>query len=325
MLMTSMAFPNLVQTIPHQKLIVPRRENRRGDINKNTDPGVAVVEGEGLAPEEDGGHYARAEVTGEVRGDGVDGEAPDHGRVGEADGEGDGDGGDERVGRVQARPDDDADEAVDEELLEEQEALVRLVGVRKHAEDGGGPAVEHGRAFFGDGGGFEGLDFGPVRPHKDQSRHERAEYLAEYVMRDFPPREARPDGEANGDSGVEMPAGYGSAGDDGEGDTDSETKADLEDVAVERDGECACRVHGEGCNSSDPGEDVEEDACCFGHHLAENTRTCVLEVELALANWWGWDDMTGDMPFESFRGANFDVMSMEAMEITVGIPVRHGV
>ena len=38
---------------------------------------------------------------------------------------------------------------------------------------------------------------------------------------------------------------------------------------------------------------VEEDAGSFSHHLSKDTRTIVLEVELALRDCFGWDDMTG--------------------------------
>lgn len=113
--MHRMPLPNNLQAIPHKELIVPRREQRRRHINQDGDPGVILV-GEGLATEEYRGDDARAQVTGEIGGDGYAGEAPDHSGVGETYGEGDGDGGYEGVGGVQARPEYDADEGVDEEF-----------------------------------------------------------------------------------------------------------------------------------------------------------------------------------------------------------------
>lgn len=123
--MHRMPLANRTQTIPHQKLIIPRREDGRGDIHQDGDPAIVEI-GEGFAAEEDGGDDAGAQVTGEVGADGDVGEAPDHGAVGQADGEGRADGGDERVGRVEVGPDDDADEGVDEEFGEEEEAEVSI-------------------------------------------------------------------------------------------------------------------------------------------------------------------------------------------------------
>ena len=141
LLVHRMARLDLLQAVPHQELVVARGEDGGGDVDQDGDPRVAVVGGEDAAAEKRGGRHAGAEVTGQVGGDGVAGEAPHHGGVGEADGEGDGGRGDEGVGRVQARPDHDADVAVHEELLEEEEALVGLVGVGDHAGDAGDAAV----------------------------------------------------------------------------------------------------------------------------------------------------------------------------------------
>ena len=123
MLMHRMPLRNLPQTISHQEFIVSGRENGGGDINQDGDPAVVEIS-EGFAAEEYGGHDAGAEIAGEVGADGDVGEAPDHGSVGEADGEGGAGGGDEGVGGVEVCPDDEADEAVDEELGEEKVAQV---------------------------------------------------------------------------------------------------------------------------------------------------------------------------------------------------------
>ena len=122
-LMHRMPLPNLTQAIPHQQLIVPRREERRRHVDQNRDPAVIHI-GEGFAAEEDGRHDPRAKVTGHVGGDGDVGEAPDHGGVGEADCKGGAGGGDERVRGVEAGPDHDADVGIDEEFGEEEVAQV---------------------------------------------------------------------------------------------------------------------------------------------------------------------------------------------------------
>ena len=49
-------------------------------------------------------------------------------------------------------------------------------------------------------------------------------------MRDFPPGEALPDCETYRDCGVEVTTGSGCRGDDGEGDADCKSPADLEDA-----------------------------------------------------------------------------------------------
>ena len=61
--------------------------------------------------------------------EGEDWEIDLHDGISETNGKGDGDGRNEWVGGVQAGPDHDADERVDEELLEEEVALIGLVGV----------------------------------------------------------------------------------------------------------------------------------------------------------------------------------------------------
>ena len=123
MLMGSMPPRNLLQAIPHQELIIGRREQRRRYVNQNGNPAVIQIT-KRLTTEEDSGHDTRAQVTSQVRGDGNVGETPDHGCVGETDSEGSGGGGYERVGRVEARPDYDADVGVYEEFCEEEVAEV---------------------------------------------------------------------------------------------------------------------------------------------------------------------------------------------------------
>ena len=114
-LMRSMPLRNLLQAIPHQKLIIPRREKRRRHVNQDGNPAVIQIT-KRFTTEEDSGHDSGTQVTSQVRGDGNVGETPDHGCVGETDGEGDGGGGYEGVGWVEARPDYDADVGVYEEF-----------------------------------------------------------------------------------------------------------------------------------------------------------------------------------------------------------------
>ena len=254
-LVLCMALADLLQAVPHQKLIVARGEDGRGDVDQDRDPGVG---GEGALAEEDGRHDARAEIPGQVRRDGVAAEAPHHDGVGDADGEGDRDGRDEGVGRVEARPDHDPDEAVDEELLEEEIALVRLIGVGERAEDAGDAAVEGRRAVRFQVDRLGRLDLGPVAAHEQEPGDEGAEDLREDVVGHFAPGEALPDGEAERDGRVEVATGDGGAGDDGEGDADGEGPADLEDGAEDRDADLFADGggggEGEGCEGGDSGE-----------------------------------------------------------------------
>ena len=122
-LMGSMSPRNLLQAIPHQKLIIRRREQRRRHVNQDGNPAVIQIT-KRFAAEEDSGHDSGTQVTSQVRGDGNVGETPDHGCVGETDGEGGGGGGYEGVGGVEARPDYDADVGVYEEFCEEEVAEV---------------------------------------------------------------------------------------------------------------------------------------------------------------------------------------------------------
>ena len=102
--MGRMTAVNLHQAVAHEELVVACSKNGGGDVDEDGDPRVAVVEGEGLAAEEDGRHQPRAQVPRQVRRDRVRREAPDHRRVREPDREGHAHRADERVGGVQARP-----------------------------------------------------------------------------------------------------------------------------------------------------------------------------------------------------------------------------
>ena len=123
LLMLRMPPRNLTQTIPHQELIIRRRKKRRRHVHQDRNPAVIQIT-KGFAAEENSGNDSGAQVTSEVRGDGNVREAPDHGCVGEADGEGYGGGSYEGVGGVEAGPDYDADVGVDEEFGQEEVAEV---------------------------------------------------------------------------------------------------------------------------------------------------------------------------------------------------------
>ena len=118
----------------------------------------------------------------------------------------------------------------------------------------------------------------------------------------FTPGEALPCGEADRDSGVKVATGGGGTGDDGEGDTNGETPADLEDAAKGGDAERGGAVNREGCYGCDTGEagslsvkvlcwmkvlgrdlHVKEYACCFSHALPQPARPVASSEEAA--NW----------------------------------------
>ena len=132
---------------------------------------------------------------------------------------------------IEARPDHDTDEAVDEELLKEEVPLVRLVGVGVCAEDTSYATVVVDCTMGLEISGLGGLDLGPIAAHEQETGDESTEDLREDVVRDFLPGEALPDGEADRDGGVEVASGDWCTGDDSEGDADCKCPADLEERA----------------------------------------------------------------------------------------------
>ena len=121
--MHSMALPNLTQTIPHQKLVIPRREQRGRHIDENCNPAVIHI-AESFAPEEDSCHDPCSKVTSEVCGDRNISESPDHRSVCKTNGEWSAGGRDEGVCGVKTGPDYDSDVGVDEEFGQEKVAKV---------------------------------------------------------------------------------------------------------------------------------------------------------------------------------------------------------
>ncbi len=71
-------------------------------------------------------------------------------------------------------------------------------------------------------------------------------------MGDFPPGKPLPDGEAYRDGWIEVTTGSRSAGDDSEGDADTEGPANLEEAAerCRTDGVCGIKCEGgDGCDT----------------------------------------------------------------------------
>lgn len=99
-LMPVVILPNQIQTIPHQKLVIPRREQCSRYVDQNGDPRVVVI-GEDFAAEEDGGDDAGSQVTGEVSADRNICVSPYHTSVSQPYSEWHADGGDEGVGGVE--------------------------------------------------------------------------------------------------------------------------------------------------------------------------------------------------------------------------------
>ena len=120
-----------------------------------------------------------------------------------------------------------------------------------------------------------------------------------------------------------MSAGDRSTRYDCEGDTDGKGEPNLQDVTVEWDWQCTGTVDGERGHRSNAWEDVEKHAGSFGHHLAKDARAGMLKVQFPLRDRRRLNDMSGDVPLEGFRGANFNFMSVEATQIAIAIPVRH--
>lgn len=193
-----------LQTIPHHGLVVADSSQCSRDIDQDRYPGVSVIYRESFFAEENRGHNTRAQVTREVRANSVARETPDHDRVRETNDKRGAGGGDERVRGVETAPDHETDEGIHKELLHEEIALVRLVGVWVGAEDGGDAAVEVHGAVGRDVGSLGGLDFRPVAAQQKTAGDEGAEDLREDVVGDFTPGEAGEEGEGEGYGWVEL-------------------------------------------------------------------------------------------------------------------------
>lgn len=150
-----------------------------------------------------------------------------------------------------------------------------------------------------------------------------------------------PCGEADCDGGVEVATGGGGTGDDGEGDTNGETPANLEDAAEGGDSERGGAVDREGCYGCDTGEagslsvkgsvldegigegltrkrirlllrpctPSASEACNIVRRGCEleglKNIPAVLEVKLPLRHRLGGNNMSGIMLLDSLSGTNF--------------------
>ena len=150
-----------------------------------------------------------------------------------------------------------------------------------------------------------------------------------------------PCSEADCDSWVEVTTGGGGTGDDGEGDTNGETPADLEDAAEGGDAKGGGTVEGEVCYTCDTGKagslsvkgfvlyegigkgltrrkirlllqpyiPSASEACSFVRRGCElwNQKNVpgVLEVELPLRHGLSGNNMSGIMLLDSLSGTNF--------------------
>jgi len=139
----------------------------------------------------------------------------------------------------------------------------------------------------------------------------RTEHLSKDIMRDLLPRKPLPHREADGDGRVEVSTRSRGARDDGESDPDRERPAHLEDAPEP----CIFLADREGGDGRNTGEDVEEDAGGFGHHLAQPAGAGALEVELALRDGLGGDHMAADVMLDCFRGSDLEVVCMKLMPV----------
>ena len=114
-----------------------------------------------------------------------------------------------------------------------------------------------------------------------------------------------------------MTSAGGSTRYDCERNTDPKGPANLEQrpkcrkTKIFRGDERVGDVEREAGYGSYAGEDIEEDACGFGHAFAEDARAMVLKIEFTLGDGFGGDDMAGKVLLDSFCSANFKVVGAE--------------
>ena len=115
-----------------------------------------------------------------------------------------------------------------------------------------------------------------------------------------------------------MPAGCGSAGDDGESNANTKGPANLEDGAKGGDAERGGGVDCEAGDGSNTGEDVEEDPGSFGHAFSEDSWTAVFEVQFSLRYWLGGDDMAGVVLLHRFGSSKFHCLWVSMFVVPIG-------
>ena len=381
-LVLAVSLRNLDQAVPDEELVVsacvsgmfwleereilPCGKDRGRYVHQNTDPTVGVVVCESLTTEEDSGYDSGTQVPGGVGGDGVSGKAPDHSGVDQTNSKRYAGWSGEWICRVKAGPDNDGNERVDEELLEEDVALVRLVWVGVGAQYAGDTTVVVNSAYPNKLALIDSmhwateiairlvaqylilrwevvlqrsqaqrkrglltmslqveclsrLNLRPVATHENQACHECSKDLGEDVVRDLLPREALPDGETDSDGRIEMPTTDWCHGNDGKGDTDSESPANLEqrteDIDTYLSGDWVRGCESERSYRGDTREDVEEDTCGFCHALTKDTWTAMFESQLALRDRLWWYNMAGNVALQGISGTKLYVVGMKATHI----------
>jgi hypothetical protein len=56
---------------------------------------------------------------------------------------------------------------------------------------------------------------------------------------------------------------------------------------------------------------VEKDSSSFSHTFSEDSWTAMLEVELALRDWLGSDNVSGQVPLEGFTVSELDIRCVQ--------------
>ena len=302
-----------IEAVLHHKLVKSSRHQHGRNARQDSNGRVVLIS-KGLAPEEDGGHDSGAQVSRRVHAQRVGSKAPCHGAVGQADDKG-GDGRrDKGVGRVETRPDDEADEAVAEELGE-KDVSHRLVWIGERAQDACGGAVGDERLTGGEQGFLHLDNLLVVDAHEHQGGDEAPEQLAEDVMRHLLEREALPHAQRNCHGRTEVATRRWRTGDNGKGDAEGKREANGEEAAKGRGADRVGGIEGEGGDGADAGQHVHEDAGGLCDALAQPARPGVLKVEAALRHASWWDDVAGGMFLDDFGCSQF-----HCMRVSFGLP-----
>ncbi|KAG8527767.1 uncharacterized protein KY384_007921 [Bacidia gigantensis] len=142
-------------------------------------------------------------------------------------------------------------------------------------------------------------------------------------MRHLPPRKALPNGKTDRHSRIKVSPTSRRTRQNRKRNTNPEREADLQNRPESGEPEVfrgdlrGAGGEGEARDGADAGEDVEEDARGFGHAFAEDAGAGVLEVEFALRDGFGGDDVSGEVFLDGFGGAEFEVVGLEAVELVV--------
>lgn len=291
--MNSMARLNNVKAILHHKLVESSGHHHGRDADQDTNGRVVLIS-ERLTPKEDGGHDSRTQVSRHVHAQRIGSKAPCHGAVSQANNKGSNSRRDKWVGRVDARPDDETDEAVAEELGKE-DISHRLVRVGKRAQDTRRGTVCNKRFSSSEQSFLHLNNLLVVNPHEHQSGNEAAEELAKDVMRHLLQRKPLPHAQRNRHSRTEVPTRGRRTSNNGKGNTKRKREADGEEAAKGRGADRVGGVEGEGGDGADAGQDVHEDAGGLCDALAQPARPGVFEVEAALRHAPRRDDVAGGM------------------------------